>query len=75
MPLNERKVLDIIISECKTMEERCKGYQSELIDVIAEIITLERQHLVQATNIQKKINDKLNASGRLLAERRLQSKR
>lgn len=70
MPLNERKIISIILDECKTVEERCKGYREELIEVITEIITAERQHRVQGTNIQQKINDMCNTTGRFLAERR-----
>lgn len=70
MPLNERKISKIILGECQTIEERCEGYKEEIVEVITEIITLERQHRVSATNIQQKINDKCNAAGRLLAENR-----
>lgn len=70
MAHNERKIINIILEECKTVEERCEGYQEELVDVITDIITAERQHRVQGTNIQQKINDKCNAAGRLLTERR-----
>lgn len=75
MPLNERKVIGIILDECKTIEERCEGYRNELVEVVADIITAERQHRVQGTNIQQRINDKCNATGRFLAERRGQTKR
>lgn len=74
MPLYERKIINIILDECKTIEERCEGYKEELVDVIIDIITYERQHRLQATNIQKKINDKCNATGRFLAEKRGQTK-
>lgn len=70
MPLNERKIINIILEESKTVEERCEGYQEELIDVITDIITTERQHRVQGTNIQQRINDKCNTAGRFLAEKR-----
>ena len=70
MPLNQRKVSKVIFDECSTIEERCEGYKEELVDVIADIITEERRHRVQGTNIQQKINDKCNATGRFLAERR-----
>ncbi|MCY4384868.1 MAG: hypothetical protein OXE44_17180 [Nitrospinae bacterium] len=72
MPLNERKIIGIILDECNTVEERCDGYREELIDSITDIITLERQHLVQGTNIQQKVNDKCNAAGLFLTEKRSQ---
>lgn len=72
MPLNERKIITIILEECKTVEERCDGYQEELVNIVTDIIATERQHRVQGTNIQQKINDKCNAMGRFLAEGRRQ---
>ena len=70
MPLNEQKIIKIILEECKSIEERCDGYQEVLVEAISEIITAERQHRVQGTNIQQKINDKCNATGQFLAEKR-----
>ncbi|MGO3933691.1 hypothetical protein NP284_35915 [Rhodopseudomonas pseudopalustris] len=69
MPLNERKIIQIILDECKSVEERCPGYREELVEVITDIITTERQHRVQGTNVQQRISDKCNAAGRFLAER------
>jgi hypothetical protein len=70
MPLNDRKIISIILEECAELEERCDGYREELIDVISEILEYERGHRVSATNIQKKINDKFNATARFLATQR-----
>jgi len=70
MPLNDRKIISIILEECKTVEERCAGYRDEIVEVITDIITAERQHRVQGTNIQQRISDKCNAAGRFLAEER-----
>ena len=66
MPLNDRKILNIILNECKSIEERCDGYKEELLEVITEIIADERQHRVQGTHIQKKITDKCNAAADFL---------
>lgn len=67
-----KKISSIIMKECGEIEERCKGYREALIDVITDILEDERQHLIQgrSTNIQKKVNDKCNAVGRFLAEKR-----
>ena len=70
MPLNDRKIISIILEECAGIDERCDGYREELIEVISEILEYERGHRVSATNIQKKINDKCNATARFLAEQR-----
>jgi len=73
MPLNERKILDIILNQCNQVPERYTGYRRELLETISEIVLLERQHKVIGTNIQVKINDKVNAAGQLLARKRGQS--
>jgi hypothetical protein len=69
MPLNDRKIISIIIEEMDKVDEECAGYREEIQDVIADIIEYERQHRVQGTNIQQKISDKISAAGRFLSER------
>lgn len=68
MPLNEGKVISIILDQCIDIEERCQGYRSEIADVIADILQYERRHRVSHTNIQKQINDKCNSAARFLTE-------
>ena len=70
MPLNDRKIISIILEQCAGIEERCDGYREEIIEVISEIFEYERGHRISATNIQKKINDKLNAASHFLAKQR-----
>lgn len=70
MPLNDRKIISIILEQRAVIKERCAGYKEEIIEVISDILEYERGHRVSATNIQKKINDKCNAAGRFLAEQR-----
>jgi len=70
VPLNDRKIISIILDERARVEERFPGYRDELINTISDIIEYERQHKVQGTTIQKKINDKCNAMARLLAQHR-----
>ncbi|MBE7492965.1 MAG: hypothetical protein HS108_14585 [Planctomycetes bacterium] len=70
MPLNDKKVISIILQQCAGVENRCEGYRNEIINVISSIIEYERGHRVQATNVQQKINDKCNAAARFLAQRR-----
>ena len=68
MAIYGQKIIDIIFDECKSIEERCDGYKEELVEVITEIITAERDHRVQGMYIQQKINDKCSAAGHFLAE-------
>ena len=70
MPLNDRKIISIILQQCTEMEERCGGYKEEIIQVISDILEYERGHRVSATNIQKKIDDKCDATARFLANQR-----
>lgn len=70
MPLNDRKIISIILEQCSEIDERCAGYRDLLIEVISEILEYERGHRVSATNIQKKINDRCNAAARFLAIQR-----
>ena len=70
MPLNDKKIISIILQERNEIEERCDGYREEILDVIAGILEYERGHRVSATNIQKKINDKCNAAARFLVSQR-----
>ena len=70
MPLNDKKIISIILEQCSGIEERCDGYREEIINVISDILEYERSHRISATNIQKKINDKFNATARFLAKKR-----
>lgn len=70
MPLNEKKIVSIILEQCKSLPERCDGYHEELLDTISDIVQAERQHRVHGTNIQQRINDKCSAAGRFLAAKR-----
>lgn len=70
MPLNDKKIISIILEQSQNIEERCEGYRDEIIEVISDILEYERQHRVQNTSIQKKINDKCNAAARFLCQKR-----
>jgi hypothetical protein len=70
MPLNEKKIISMILEQCQGVEERCEGYRKEILDVVSDILVYERQHRTLGTNIQQKISDKCNVAGRILAESR-----
>jgi len=48
------------------VEERYAGYRSDLFDFMAQIVMLEREHERKATQIQKKIGDRVAALGTLI---------
>ncbi len=68
MPLIQRKIVSIISDQCKNLDERFIGYRDEILNTVADILELERQHRIRSINIQKKINDKCDATGRFLSE-------
>ena len=70
MPMNDKKIISIILEEAGSIPERCPGYRDEIVATIGDILEYERQHRVAGTNIQQKISDKCNATGRFLAEKR-----
>ena len=70
MPLNEMKIVSIILEQSGRIEQRCSGYRKMLIGAITEIMRFERDHRVSATNIQQKVNDKCSDAGRHLDEQR-----
>lgn len=70
MPLNEKKIISIILEEAKGVDERCEGYRDEIVNVISDIIEAERGHRIQGTNIQQKITEKCSAAGYFLAKQR-----
>jgi len=67
MALN-KKIVSIISDQCKNLDRKCSGYRKEIFNTIADILMLESQHRIKAINIQQKINDKCDATGRFLAE-------
>ncbi len=70
MPVNRKKLLEILELQFDYVDERCEGYKKELLKTIAEIIDLEQQHRVQGTNIRQKVSKKCSDLGRYLAENR-----
>ena len=71
MPLNNRKIIKIILNECEFVEERCEGYKEEICEVITDIFEFERQRIEQGTrNIQQKITGKCQSTGDFLLENR-----
>jgi len=68
MPLIQKKIISIISDQCKNLEGRCGGYREEILATVADILELERQHRIRSINIQQKINEKCDATGRFLVD-------
>ena len=73
MGVYNRKIVSTILKECNELEERCDGYRRMIAELISDILIIERGHQIAATNVEKKVRDKFNAVGSLLAERRRES--
>ena len=70
MGINDRKIVTTILAECATIDQRCPGYREAIVDLIGDILRIERQHKVTATQVRKKVNDAFNITGQWLAGRR-----
>lgn len=69
MPINERKVLAILLEEVDKVPERCDGYGDQLKNAIAEIVTAEREHRTRRGQIQQWVDDICDDAGDWLAKR------
>ena len=70
MPLNERKIIEIISEECAGIDERYNGYREDIGDVITDIHMYEHGHRVSKTNIQKDINKRFDDAAQILVKKR-----
>ena len=68
MAVDQRKLVSVMRSAVSMSVDRYDGYQEDLFDHLSQIIMLEREHLHQATQIQKKISDKIEALGKLITK-------
>ena len=74
MPLQNKKIISIILEECKaTVAERCIGYRKELSETIVAILENERLHKISSMNIQKRVNDKCTTMANFLARKQEES--
>ena len=70
MGINDRKIVTTILAECANLEQRCPGYREAIVDLIGDILRVERQHKIAATQVRQKVNDAFNLTGQWLASRR-----
>ena len=69
MSVSQQKLLDVLKERVHDVDERSwvPGYQDQLLESLAEIMLLEREHLESATQISRKVGDKAQALGVYLA--------
>jgi hypothetical protein len=66
MTVDQRKLIDVLKSAVGSVESRYGHYHPDLFDHVAQIVMLEREHEKRATQIQKKVNDKVHALATLI---------
>jgi hypothetical protein len=66
MAVDQRKLIGVIKSAVDEVEGRYDGYRDDLFDYVAQIVMLEREHEKRATQIQKKVTDKVDALAALI---------
>lgn len=66
MAVDQRKLISVIKTTVEDVEGRYGRYHDDLFDYVAQIVMLEREHEKRATQIQKKVSDKVDALGTLI---------
>ena len=68
MIVDQRKLIDVLKSAVYDVEARYDDYHRDLLDHVAQIVMLEREHEKKATQIQKKVTDKVEALATLIGK-------
>lgn len=66
MAVDQRKLVAVMRDAVAGVEERYLGYRADLFDYVAQTVMLEREHERKATQIQKKVGDRVSALGTLI---------
>lgn len=74
MPVNRKRLLELLKQQIIDADERCNGYKEELLSTIADILSLEQKHRIQGTTIKQKISDKCSALGVFLEKNRSENR-
>ena len=70
MIVNQQKLLEVLRDQVSLIDEtkRVPGYRTDILETLAQIVLLEREHLEAKTRIQQKVTDKAQALATLLLE-------
>lgn len=66
MTVDQQKLIAVMRDAVAGVEERFPEYRTDLFDYVAQILLLEREHERKATQIQKKVSDRVSALGTLI---------
>ena len=69
MAVDQLKLIAVLRSAIDSAPDRYRGYHTDLLDHVSQIVLLEREHERKATQIQKKVNDKIDALSVLIDKR------
>ena len=67
--MDPKKLISTIKGKCQEAPERIPGYQEALLESVADIVWLEREHAIQAISIQKKVTDCCEALGEFIYQK------
>lgn len=70
MAYNDKKILEVLLGELKTVPDRCAGYRGELTELLGDVLQAEREHTIARTNVVKKIGDQVNTVAMFLHKTR-----
>ncbi len=70
MTVSQQKLLSVLRDQVNELDEseRVTGYRQQLMETLAQIVVLEKEHLEARTQIQKKITDKAHALAKVLTQ-------
>jgi hypothetical protein len=68
MTVSQQKLLTVLRDQVEQIDEadRVGGYRKDVLETLAQIVVLEKEHLEARTQIQKKITDKAQALATVL---------
>ena len=69
MPVNDQRVVQIILENIREIENRYDGYLDDMKELIANVMVLEMEHQIQKTNIKQLIGDKIALAASELFEK------
>jgi hypothetical protein len=59
----DEKVVNVLLEQMSSVEERCDGYREEITHIVVEILQAERQHDFVKSNVVQKIGDFVSRVG------------
>ena len=71
MPLNNRRVVQIVLDQVDVVDEKCEGYRNMIKDTLTDIMVDERDHMINGTNIQQRITAKCRSVGEWYSKQHL----